>query len=438
MKFQTIFIRMILILLTTIALAACGNKAGDAHDEHGEHAGHDEQAGHDDHDDHGGHDDHDDAEAFERGPHNGRLLRDGDFALEVTIFETGVPPQYRLYAFQGDKALPASAVKASIELSRLDGEVNRFQFTAQSDALVGDGTVTEPHSFDVVVNAEHAGKSYRWSFDSYEGRTSMPAAIAEQAGVRTASAGPADIHERVRLMGQVMLNGNRFAQVRARFAGPVREVRVTAGDTVRAGQTLAIVENADSLRSFAVTAPIAGVVLARHTNVGDMARDAALFEIADLSMLWVEFSAFGADAARMAPGQALRVHASSGELSTETTLERVLPLARGASQSVVARASIANPDGQWRPGMAVHAELTIAKRSVPLAVRREALQRFRDFTVVFAQIGENYEVRMLELGAQDDTFVEVLGGLKPGTDYVTEQSFLIKADIEKSGASHDH
>jgi cobalt-zinc-cadmium efflux system membrane fusion protein len=45
---------------------------------------------------------------------------------------------------------------------------------------------------------------------------------------------------------------------------------------------------------------------------------------------------------------------------------------------------------------------------------------------------------MLELGARDGEFAEVLGGLEPGTRYVTEQSFLLKADVEKSGAAHDH
>ncbi len=49
-----------------------------------------------------------------------------------------------------------------------------------------------------------------------------------------------------------------------------------------------------------------------------------------------------------------------------------------------------------------------------------------------------YEVRMLDLGRADEEWVEVLGGLKVGTEYVTENSYLIKADIEKSGASHDH
>jgi cobalt-zinc-cadmium efflux system membrane fusion protein len=45
---------------------------------------------------------------------------------------------------------------------------------------------------------------------------------------------------------------------------------------------------------------------------------------------------------------------------------------------------------------------------------------------------------MLDLGASDGTWTEVLGGIEPDETYVTENSFLIKADIEKSGASHDH
>ena len=45
---------------------------------------------------------------------------------------------------------------------------------------------------------------------------------------------------------------------------------------------------------------------------------------------------------------------------------------------------------------------------------------------------------MLELGDRDGEYAEVLGGLKTGSRYVTEQSFLIRQDIEKSGASHDH
>ncbi len=88
--------------------------------------------------------------------------------------------------------------------------------------------------------------------------------------------------------------------------------------------------------------------------------------------------------------------------------------------------------------MFVRGEVVIDQIDVPLAVKQSGIQRFRDFKVVYARIGETYEVRMLELGRTDGRWVEVLGGLKPGTEYVTNNSYLIKADIEKSGASHDH
>ncbi len=74
----------------------------------------------------------------------------------------------------------------------------------------------------------------------------------------------------------------------------------------------------------------------------------------------------------------------------------------------------------------------------PLAVRTRALQPFRDFTVVYAKVGDTYEVRMLDLGRRTEEWTEVLGGIEPGTTYVVDGAFLIRADIEKSGASHDH
>ena len=67
-----------------------------------------------------------------------------------------------------------------------------------------------------------------------------------------------------------------------------------------------------------------------------------------------------------------------------------------------------------------------------------ALQSFRDWTVAFVRVGDTFEIRPLELGKRDATRVEVLTGLKAGDMVVVEQSYLVKADIEKSGASHDH
>ena len=116
----------------------------------------------------------------------------------------------------------------------------------------------------------------------------------------------------------------------------------------------------------------------------------------------------------------------------------VSPLVAHGSQSVRARVPLENPHGELRAGQFVRARVTVSATNVPLAVRRSALQTFRDFDVVYAKVEDTYEVRMLELGQHDDNYIEVLGGLSPGEIYVTGNSYLVKADIEKSGASHDH
>ncbi len=412
--------RLLSLIFFALLLAGCGGNDADTPHEH-EH----------------------EAEAtaaadYERGPHNGRLLRAGDFALEITIFEAGVPPQFRLFAYRDDQPLPPASVQATIELTRLGGQVDRFTFRPENDALAGSGTVVEPHSFDVTVVATEGGRQHRWQFASYEGRTTIPAAIAESSGIRTALAGPATIRARVPLMGSVRVDENRLARVRARFPGAVREVRVELGATVQRGQVLAIVEGNESMRGYEVVAPMAGVVVTRATNVGDVAGETPLFEIADLSEVWVDLHAFGRDVSRLKPGQPVRLTSVAGEGTAQAVLDRILPVAAAGSQSAVARVRLPNPQGQWRPGLAVSAEVTVAEYPVALAVKTAALQRFRDFTVVFAQVDDTYEVRMLEMGRKDGEFTEVLGGLEPGTRYVTEQSFLIRADIEKSGASHDH
>jgi len=163
-----------------------------------------------------------------------------------------------------------------------------------------------------------------------------------------------------------------------------------------------------------------------------------LFTVADLSNVWAEFHVFQRDLEKVKIGQQVRVRGVEGKMETMGPINSLLPVTEASSQTVVARVTVDNAQGHWRSGMTVRGDVIVNEREVPLAVKASALQRFRDFTVVFAQVGNSYEVRMLELGTNDGEWVEVLGGIKPGTRYVSENSFLIRADIEKSGASHDH
>jgi len=384
-----------------------------------------------------------DSAVQERGPKGGKLFRDGDFSIELIIFEQGVPPQFRVYAYNNDKPIDPSEVNLSIDLYRLDGEINLFTFKPEKDVLVGDGVVAEPHSFDIKIEAIYKGETYNWEFVSYEGRTEISEKAAQEGGIKTEIAGPSTIRKYIRLTGRITLNRNTTAQVHARFPGIVKSVNALWGEEVKRGDILARVESNESLRNFNVISPINGIIMARNTNVGDVVGDEPLFTIADLSEVWAEFHVFPSDLSSIRQGQMVQVYSLDNikdetEQMTEAHVKMLLPTADANSQTVLAIVPLDNTEGQWRPGMTVNGNVVVDQKQVPLAVKTSALHRFRDFTVVFAKVGNTYEVRMLELGMSDGDMVEVLSGLKPDTEYVTENSFLIKADVEKSGASHDH
>jgi cobalt-zinc-cadmium efflux system membrane fusion protein len=131
------------------------------------------------------------------------------------------------------------------------------------------------------------------------------------------------------------------------------------------------------------------------------------------------------------------VKAADADVTMGGRIDRI-DVQAGANQMVTARVTLKNPQGELLVGSFVTADVAVARHEVPLAVKRSGLQPFRDFTVVFERVGDTYEVRMLELGRQHGEWVEVLGGLAPGAEYVVENSYVLKADVEKSGASHDH
>ena len=411
-----------------LLLSACGDKqAADAHaDEETSHA---DDAG-----------EHADADEARKGKHGGRLLEQGGYAVELAIAEDGTPPKYQAWLYKGSKPLPATAGSVEVRLKRLGNIAEHHTLTAQVDgSLMAASIVGEPHSFDVEVLANIDGKALRWEYPSYEGRTEIAGKIATESGIRVAATGPGVIADEHEVQGLLTPMEGRVAKVMARFPGPIRSLRANVGDQVRAGQVQASVESNLSLTAYTVSAPISGVVLARNASVGSVASEgSALFEIADLSSLWVDLHIFGADAQHIRPGVPVKVTRMSDGVTFETTLERVLPGTATASQSTVARATLANVDGLWRPGSAVKARITVERQPAALVVPISALQSFRDGDVVYIRVGDTYEVRPVELGKRDALQVEILSGLKAGDAVVIEQSYLIKADIEKSGASHDH
>lgn len=391
----------------------------------------------------GGHDNHGqgghEEDEVAKGPHGGRLLQDGNFTVELAIFEQGVPPEFRAWFSSGGKPVAPKDVKLTVDLTR-PGEVkDTFTFTPEGDYARGSAEVYEPHSFDYSVLAEHAGRSHLWEFAAPEMQATISAAAAERAGVAVEAAGPATMIDSLAVYGQVKLNANKIARAVPRFSGIVREARKSIGDAVKADEVVAIVETNQSLVLLEVKAPIAGVIVDRDVNAGETVTDGAtLYTIADLEDVWVDLNIPKRDHGRVKIGQTVVIEADDGGDTAKGKISWIAPTGSAEAQSLVARVVLPNADHRWHAGLFVKAEVTIAESVVPVAVKTSGLQTLFDFTVVFSQHGEIYQARPLELGRRSGGYVEVLKGLKAGEHYVTENSFLLKADIGKSGASHDH
>ena len=373
-----------------------------------------------------------------KGPHNGRLLKDGDFAVEMTIFEDGQDPQFRVYPSREGKPIDPQSVQLTVTLKRLDSEVNTFAFKPEKDYLAGQGVVEEPHSFDVEVVAVEKGKRHVWRYASPEGRTKITAAAAKAGGVEIATAGPATIGETRELFGTVQLATTARSEIRGQFPGRIVSVTKAVGDYVKRGQLLARIESSESLQVYPVYSTVSGLVAERNGNPGDVTFDRALYVITDPAQTTVVFNIFPKDLGAVQPGMTVQVETMDGTAIAQVRLGDYLPDGNVEAGTALIRAALPNRGGRLRAGMALRGRITINAVQVPLAVRTEALQRFRDFTVVFANYGEEYEVRMLTLGRKSPEWTEVLAGIKPGTPYVAKGAFLIRADVEKSGASHDH
>lgn len=406
------------ILITALSLSWATARAEDGRGDH----------------DRGDQDQTDDHAEQVKGPNGGILLRRGDTTVELAIYERGVPPEYRAWISRDGEAITDSA-ELRVELLRLGGQKDTFPFAFQGAYWLGDGIVAEPHSFDVTVTLNLQGKRYRWQWESHEGRTEIDRRLAEEAGIRTRVAAAGQVTQTIQVHGRLVADPDRLTRVTGRFPGLIKQVSVNLGDAVKAGDTLAIIESNDSLQSYRLSAPISGTVIRRNVNIGELADDQPLFVIADLSRLWAELKIFPEQQKAVRVGQVANLGLDDRQYRAE--LMHLLPAADNAPY-VIARSIIDNSDARLAPGRLVSAEVVIDSAELPLVVEKRALQSFRDWSVVFIQVGDTYEIRPLELGRGDRHVVEVLSGLSPGDHYVVENSYLLKADIEKSGASHDH
>jgi membrane fusion protein, heavy metal efflux system len=190
---------------------------------------------------------------------------------------------------------------------------------------------------------------------------------------------------------------------------------------------------------YEIRSPIDGVITNKQLSLGQVVvENETIFEVADLSTVWAEVNIYAKDIGAVKVGQKVTVKASASAAKAVGVISYMSALVGEQSRTAMARVVLNNVDNTWLPGLPVNVESVSDEFEVPLAVSIEGLQAINDWTVVFGRYSEHFEARPLVLGRRDANNVEVLNGLSVGEQYAAGNSFIVKADIGKAGASHDH
>jgi cobalt-zinc-cadmium efflux system membrane fusion protein len=271
-------------------------------------------------------------------------------------------------------------------------------------------------------------------------RVTITDEAAEASEIAVSVAGPGALREVLTLPGRIVLQPAARAELHAPYPGPVRAVLRNVGDNVRRGEALARVESAESLQTYPIVSPIAGIVLERQTSVGDVTGEDTLFVVGDLSRLQAELNVSTRDIARVNAGQTVIITGLDGTAQIEAQLASVLPAADPHSQTLTARAPFtSSPTSPIRPGMAVRGSVVLSQQDVAVSAPADAVQTLERRAVVFVLVAdETYEARPVTVGRRGDDMVEIVSGLTAGEHYVSRNAFLVKAEIGKGEAGHGH
>lgn len=304
----------------------------------------------------------------------------------------------------------------------------------------------ESHDHDAHVDEKKHEGSYDDAHDSHEGhgeeRVQLSPEVLKEFDIRIETANSGLIEHSVSLPGEVRPDQDHLSHIAPRFPGIVKEVHKNIGDSVKAGDHLAIVESNETLALFPLVTQTDGVIIAKHITRGEPVspdRDIA-FTVAGLDHVWVDVSVYSKEMHLVRVGQHAEISAGHGLPTVKGEISYISPVVDEETRTSTARVVIPNSDGIWRPGMFVTVSIEIAHQEVSVVVPLTSIEMANNKPVIFVQEEGGFERREVELGVQGGGLVEVLEGLSAGERYVAKGGFTIKSELarEELSGGHNH
>ncbi|TRW14954.1 efflux RND transporter periplasmic adaptor subunit [Glacieibacterium frigidum] len=212
-----------------------------------------------------------------------------------------------------------------------------------------------------------------------------------------------------------------------------------AAENLRA---LGVSAGSSGSRTFTLTAPIAGAVVAVDTRAGETVDAAkALFRIADQRIVWAELLVPARELGRVAVGGRATLEAQGEGHSHTGRIKSLSPTIDPATGAATAIVEIGNTNGELAVGKLVTARIASRSGSATrgaLSVPRDAVQEVDGKSLVFVRTQRGFTPREVTRGPGTGARTAVLSGLKPGERIAVANAFILRAELGKGEAEHDH
>jgi len=242
------------------------------------------------------------------------------------------------------------------------------------------------------------------------GPVRLSAAQQAAVGLKTAPAEARPMATLLKLNGEVHLLPDRQADVSLRISGQVKELSANVGDTVRAGQRLALVQTrlvGDPPPTVPITAPIDGVVDERKVVLGQAVEPSTeLFHLSDRSQMLVVAKVYEEDLGKVKPGQKahIRLLAYPDQLLAGK-VTGIDPNLDQVSRTVKVWVQLANPEGLLKPNMFATVGVVLRRDEAALTVPNGAIIEANSEKFVFVRDGDTFNRVEVAVGASDDRVV---------------------------------
>ncbi|MCL6244621.1 MULTISPECIES: efflux RND transporter periplasmic adaptor subunit [Acinetobacter] len=273
---------------------------------------------------------------------------------------------------------------------------------------------------------------------------SVPELIDQQANLRMAEANLDLARQDYQREQKLWSQGISAKQDFQRAENAYRQAQISVQSTQSRLQALGA--NSGQNGRFIIRAPIAGVISQKDIVVGENVQLAdQLFTIEQLKDLWLEFNLTHQYSAQLQTGQNVSFKINGSDQLYSAEVQSLTSKADVQTGRLVVRAKLKQQSAELRPNVMVNVLLADSGTKKALRVQKSAVQSIESKDSIFIVESElkgqvHLKAQALKLGqaSSDGQWLEVISGLEAGQKYISQGSFLLKSELEKDEAGHEH